>query len=126
MNIQSLAQSYFPKSSHSGFRQNLQQQRGLDLADGIQLCSAVGKVVLVILPLVLVVNLWIASAVNSIETKIQIERQSLAFISQQNTNLEKGKERLLSPVRIQVLAAEKLSLMVPRPDQMQRIAKYVK
>lgn len=126
MNIQIQTQNYYPKTARSGFLQNIQRYPGINLPGGLLLWSIVGKITLAILPLVLAGNLWVASAINSVESRILNEQQSLSLVTGENTILEKEKERLLSPVRMQVIAAEKLSLMVPRPDQIQRMVKYAR
>ncbi len=121
MNIHSHAPNYFPKATHPGFRQNVQRKRGLVFPGGVLLWSAVGKVTLAILPIVLACNLLIASAINTVETRVQSEQQSLVLATKENALLGKDKGRLLSPVRVQVVAAEKLSLKIPCPEQIKRM-----
>ena len=121
MNIQSYAHNYFPKAVQPGFRQNLQRRRGLELPGGILLWSAVAKVFLVITPLLLAANLWFTSEMGLVETAIQAEQQALFRVNNENIVVRTEKARLLSPEHVQIVAAEKLALMVPGPEQIQRM-----
>jgi len=121
MNIQSHAHNYFPKTVQPGFRQNLQRRRGVDLPGGILLWSAVGKVFLIILRLLLAANLWFTSQIGMVDTAMQVEQQASFQANNENVLIRAEKARLLSPEHVRVVAAEKLALMEPRPDQLQRM-----
>lgn len=121
MNIQSHAHNYFPKTVSPGFRQNIQRRRGLEFPGGILLWSAVLKVSLIILPLLLAANLLCTSAIHSVEATIQAEQQALFQVNNDNILIRAEKARLLSPEHMRIIAAEKLALMVPGPDQIQRM-----
>lgn len=121
MNIQSHAHNVFPKAVQPEFRQNLRRRRGLELPGGILLWSAVAKVVLVIMPLILVGNLWFSSEMGLVETAIQAEQQALFQVNNENIIIRTEKARLLSPEHVRIVAADKLALMVPDPEQIQRM-----
>ncbi len=121
MNIQSQAHNYFRTAAHSGIRGNLRRQQGRDLPGGMIIFSAVGKILLVVLPLVLIINLWLVSATGSVENRIVTEQQALFQVTNDNIILRTEKARLLSPAHMQVVAADRLSLMMPEPGQIQRM-----
>lgn len=121
MAIQSTTGNYFRSAAHVGVRQRIARRRPLDLPGGIQLWQAVGKVMMWSIPVVLSLNLALASLGNSYLTKIAAEQQLILEQKKQLTLLEEKKARLISPVRVKLAAAEKLDLYEPSTEQIRRM-----
>lgn len=121
MAIQSTTGNYFRSAAHAGVRQRITRRHLLDLPGGIQLWQAVGKVLMWSIPVVLSLNLAFASLENSYLTKIAAERQHISEQKKQLTLLQEKKDRLISPVRVKLAAAEKLDLYEPSADQIRQM-----
>lgn len=121
MNIQSHTHNFFPKALHVGVRQNVRRQKGMELPGGVLLWATVVKVLLIIMPLTLAGNLWVTSAMNSVETRIQAEQHAISQANSENIIIRANKAQLVSPEHMRIIAAEKLALMVPEPGQIQRM-----
>lgn len=117
MNIPSTSSNYFRTAAHVGVRQKVERRRPLDLPGGIVLWKAVGKVILWTVPLVLAANLWFSSAMNTRTAKIAEIETALQQLQVENGDLLRQVERLSSPVRVKIAAAEKLSLYEPEAGQ---------
>lgn len=121
MNIHSTANNYFRSAAHVGIRQKISRRRVFDLPGGLLLWKAVGKMLLWGLPLVLGVNLWCASAINANRAQYEAAEQHLVQLENSSSELIVQRDRLISPVRIKIAAAEKLSLFEPAPGQIQKM-----
>lgn len=121
MNIHSTTSNYFRATAHVGIRQKIARRRVFDVPGGILLWKAVGKILLWSLPLVLAANLWCSSAIDSKRIQYEAVEQALVQLENSSTELKLRKTRLLSPVRVKIAAAEKLSLFEPAPGQIQRM-----
>lgn len=121
MAIQSTTGNYFRSAAHVGVRQRIARRRPLDLPGGIQLWQVVGKVLIWSIPVVLSLNLAFASLSNSYLTKIAVEQQQIVEQQKQLTLLGQKKDRLSSPVRVKLAAAEKLDLFEPSAKQIRRM-----
>ena len=121
MNINSTTTNYFRTTAQTGLRQKVERQKPLDLPGGILLWQTVGKVLLWSLPVVLGVNLWCASAIDSHRTKAADMAQAVQQLNQQQAEMEVQMNRLLSPVRVRITAAEKLGLYKPTPEQIEQM-----
>ncbi len=121
MNIHSSTTNYFRTTTHTGIRQKVGRRKPLDLPGGLLLWQAVGKLLLWSLPVVLGINLWCVSAIDSQGAKSSETLQKLEQLHRSNADLQVQINRLMSPVRIKIAAAEKLDLYEPTPEQIQHM-----
>lgn len=121
MNTFSTTTNSFRTAAHTGIRQKVGRRKVLDLPGGLLLWRAVGKVLLWGLPVILGVNLWCASAIDTQRVKSAEMMLSLQQLSDGNALLEVQVDRLMSPVRVKIAAAEKLGLYEPKPEQIRRM-----
>ncbi len=121
MNINISTSNYFRTASHAGIRQKIERRKPFELPGGLQLWQAVGKVLLWGLPVILGINLWCASSIDTQRIKSVDMQQKLEQLRNGNNELQIQVNRLTSPVRVKIAAAEKLGLHVPTPDQVQRM-----
>jgi len=102
-----------------GVRHHLRARDTRELMGGLVM-KAVGKVALVLLPLVLTINMILSSAVHD------IERSFAAVDNQRHESMDKNIEllahraRFLAPDNIQQLAGQKLALFAASGDQVER------
>jgi len=82
-----------------------------------ELWLSVGKILLVLCPMVLAVNLWLASSFNNLEASVQAVESVRHELMDNQINLRAKRAQLFSPERVQMIAAEKLSLHVPGKEQ---------
>lgn len=121
MAIHTTAGNYFRSASHVGIRQRITRRRPLDLPGGVQLWQVVGKVLMWSVPIVLSLNLALASLGNSYSAKIAAEQQLFGEQQNQLALLQEQKIRLTSAVRVELAAAEKLDLHIPTADQLRKM-----
>lgn len=117
MNFHNPAQSYFRPMVNTRFRQQLRKQKVFFLPGDKELWLSVGKILLVLCPLVLAVNLWLASSFNNLEASVQAVESVRHELMDNQINLRAKRAQLFSPERVQMIAAEKLSLHVPGKEQ---------
>ncbi len=109
--------SYLRSVVKIGIRQHSRPWDLFDLSSWLALWKPVGKVLLIIFPLVLVVNMFLASAVTNIESSIiNVDNQRHELMDKKMELLAR-KASLWSPVNMQRLAGEKLALHVESGDQ---------
>jgi len=119
MNYQNTQEAYLRPVINIGVRQHLRARDTRELMGGLVM-KAVGKVALVLLPLVLTINMVLASAVHD------IERSFTAVDNQRHESMDKNIEllahraRFLAPDNIQQLAGQKLALFAASGDQVER------
>ncbi|HKJ65926.1 MAG TPA: hypothetical protein VJ969_11015 [Desulfopila sp.] len=121
MNIQSSTGNVFRSSAHVGVRQKIARRRALDLPGGILLWKAVGKVLIWAVPVVLAANLWCAHAIDTSSARSLALQQELVQLEDSADELALQRQRLTSPVRVKIAAAEKLSLYEPSAGQIRRM-----
>lgn len=121
MNIQSSTGNVFRSAATVGVRQKVARRRPLDLPGGILLWKAVGKVCLWGLPLVLAVNLWCAHAIETSHGQNLALQKTIGMLETEAGELALTEKRLISPVRVKIAAAAKLSLFEPAPEQIRRM-----
>ena len=121
MNIQSTTSNYFKTAHHVGVRQKVERRTPLSLPGGLVLWKAVGKILVWGLPVVLALNLWCASRINTRNVEISETSTALQQLKTSNAALQTKVDRLVSPVRVKIAAAEKLKLYEPAPGQIQRM-----
>ena len=115
MNIHNPAQSFFRPMVNTRFRQQLRRQKTLTVDKVLWL--SVGKILLVLCPLVLVVNLWLASSFHNLDASVKEVESARHELMDKQIRLRAQKAQLFSPEQIQMIAAERFSLQVPEKDQ---------
>ena len=113
--------SYLRPVSNLGVRQQLQPRSIFDLPGGLALWKASAKMLVCILPLLVVVNMFLASIINETGrsmTAVDTQRHELI---DKNIGLLAQKAGLYAPERVSRLAADKLSLYTAIPGQIERI-----
>lgn len=120
MNFQNTTQlSYIRTVTNIGVRQHLQPRDVLDLPGGLVLWKAVGKVLLLLLPLVVTFNLFLASAINDAGNEFTVIDNQRHQLMDKNIGLLAQKAQLYAPDRVGQLAAQKLSLYSAAPGQIE-------
>lgn len=119
MNFHNPAESYFRPIPRSRFHQELFGQKAFFLAGEKKLWLSVGKLLIVLFPMVLAVHLWLAHSHENLEKSVRAaENVRHEFIDRQ-INLGAKKTQLSSVEHVRTVAAEKLSLYVPGKEQVQ-------
>ena len=122
MNFHNTTQlSYLRPVTNIGFRQHLQPRGVVDLLGGVVLWKAVGKVLLVLLPLMLAANIFLAGSVNEVGQSLASVDNKRHELTDKNIGLLAQKARLYAPERVGQLAGQKLSLYAASPGQIERI-----
>lgn len=121
MNYQNTTEAYLRPIANIGVRQHLRARGIRDLPGGQVLWRAVGKVALVLLPLVLTINLLLASAINDIGRSFVAVDNHRHELMDKNIELLAQKARLGAPDNIRQRAGEKLALYAASDEQVQRI-----
>lgn len=117
MNIQNPSQSYFRPMANMRFKQQLRKQKALSLPVERELWLSIGKTLLVLCPMVLVVNFWLASSFKNLEVSVQAVENVRHDLMDEQIKLRAQRAQLFSPDQVQPIAAEKLSLLVPGKEQ---------
>lgn len=117
MNFHRPVQPYFRQKKNPHFFQQLSNQRVYSLWRDRDLLLAVGKVLLVFCPVLLVLHLWLATFFDTLQKSVQ-EGENLRLERMENqAGLKLKWDQMLLPERVQVIAAEKLALHVPEKEQ---------
>jgi hypothetical protein len=111
------AQPYFRARANSPFLQELDRQKVFSLSVDRKLWLALGKMLLVLCPICLAVNLWLGSCCTLLERSTQAVDNSRHQLMERQISLSAERSYLLSPERVQFIAAKKLSLYVPEKGQ---------
>lgn len=120
MNFQNTTQlSYIRPVTNIGVRQHLQPRDVLDLPGGLVLWKAVAKVLLLLLPLVVTVNLFLSSAINDVGSELTAIDNQRHELMDKNIGLLAQRAQLYAPERVGQLAAQKLSLYSAAPGQIE-------
>lgn len=117
MNFHNPAETYFRPRARAHFLQELDQQKVFSLSGDRKLWRSVGKILLILCPLLLAVNLWLASSFNNLEKSVQVVENLRYELMESQNNLRAKRDQLLSPERVRIIAAQKLSLHVPGKEQ---------
>jgi hypothetical protein len=122
MNFQTTSNvSYFRTYSNIGVRQQLQHRRSLYLPGGLVLWKAVGKAMLLLLPLMFLVHMFLASIIADVEQSLSSVDNQRHELVDKNIGLLAKRAYLYAPERVGQLAGERLSLYTASPDQIERI-----
>lgn len=119
MNYHNTQEAFLRPALNMGLRQQLRTGDARELLGG-QVLKAVGKVALVLLPLVLLINLLMASAAADIAATITAVDNQRHEAMDRNIGLLAQKARLMAPDNIQQLAGKKLALFSAADDQVER------
>ena len=117
MNFHNSAQPYFRARADARFLQQFDRQKVYSLSGDRKLWFAVGKMLLVLCPMLLAVNLWLGSCFDDLEQSVQAVENVRHELMDRQINLRARKSQLSSPERLRIIAAEKLSLNVPEKEQ---------
>ena len=106
----------FRPRANSPFLLQLSNQKVTSRAGHKKLRLAVVKVLLLLCPMVLAVNLWLSSSLRNLELSVQeVEGVRQELIDTQ-LSLRSKRDRLYAPERIRVIAAEQFSLFAPEKE----------
>ncbi|MGB3225333.1 MAG: hypothetical protein WBB23_21260 [Desulforhopalus sp.] len=117
MNYNNPTEAYMRPNAKIGVRQRVRPHDLIDLSSWLILWKPVGKILLVIFPFVLGINMFIASAITSADSAIASADNQRHELMDKNIGLLAHKARLWSPGSIKKLAGEKLDLYVDSGDQ---------
>jgi len=117
MNYNNSTEAYMRTVAKLGRRQSLRVWDYLDLPGWLQLWKPVGKILLVIFPLVLIINILVAGAVSNVEQSIVAVGNHRHELMDKNIELLAQRAYLYSPTSIEQLAGEKLDLHKSTKDQ---------
>ena len=115
MNFHNPAQSFLRPMVNTRFKQQFCRQKTLTVDKVLWL--SVGKILLVLCPLVLVVNLWLASSFHNLDASVKEVQSAQHELMDKQIKLRAQRAQLFSPEQIQMIAAEKFSLRVPEKEQ---------
>ena len=117
MNFHNPAQSFFRPMVNARFRQQVRKRNVLSWPGDRMLWLSVGKILLVLCPMVLVVNFWLASSFNNLDVSVKAVESARHELMDKQIRLRAQRAQLFSPEQIHLIAAEKFSLHVPEKDQ---------
>jgi hypothetical protein len=120
MNYNNSTESYMRSIAKVGIRQYSRPRDLFDLSSWLALWKPIGKVLLIIFPLVVVVNVFLASVVSDIDRSIVNMDNQRHELVDRHMELLASKARLWSPASMQRLAGKKLALHIPSDDQVGR------
>ncbi len=120
MNYNNSTEAYLRSVTKIGARRHYRPRDLFDFSDWLILWKPVGKILLVIFPMVLVINMFIASAVTNIDRSIVNLDNHRHELMDRKIELLAQKAKLWSPANMQKLAGEKLELYVDSGDQVGR------
>lgn len=121
MNYHNTTEAYLPPVINIGMSQHLRGRDARSLLGGLVLWRAVGKVALVLLPLVMVINLLLASAINNMGLSFSTVDNQRHELMDKNIELLARKARLGAPDNILRVAGDKLALHSASGGQIERL-----
>ncbi len=110
MNYNNSTEAYMRTVAKLGRRQSLRLLDFFDLPGWLQLWKPVGKILLVIFPLVLIINILVGSAVSNVDHSITAVGNHRHELMDKNIELLARKASLYSPDSIEQMAGERLGL----------------
>lgn len=120
MNYNNSTQTYMRSAVKIGMRQQARPLDPVDLSSWLVLWKPVGKILLMILPVILGIHMFVASAVTNIDQSLVVVDNQRYELMDKNIELLARKAKLWSPVYMQQLAGEKLALFAASGDQVGR------
>jgi len=121
MNYNNSTEAYMRTVTKIGIRQHSRSGGLFDLSGWLVLWKPAGKVLLVLFPLVLIINMFVASSVTNTERSIVALDNKRHELMDKNIELLASKARLWAPDNFQQLAGEKLALYVRSENQVKRL-----
>ena len=120
MNYHNSSQTYLQSVAKIGIQQHGRSRELFDLSGWLVLWKPVGKILLLIVPVILAINLYVGSAISHTERQISGIDNQRHELMDKNIELLARKARLWSPVNMAQLAGEKLALHSSDKDQVGR------
>lgn len=120
MNYNNSTEAYMRSIAKIGGRQQIGSRDLFDLSGWLVLWKPVGRIMLMIFPVVLVIQMFIASAVTNTEQTITMVDNQRHELMDKNIGLLAQKASLWAPENIEKLAGEKLALYADSGDQVGR------
>ena len=120
MNYNNSTEAYMRTVAKIGVRQHIRSREHFDLSGWLVLWKPVGKFMLMILPIVLMINMFVASAVTNVNRSIVNVENERHELMDKNIELLARKAWLWSPANMEQLAGEKLALHGNSSDQVGR------
>lgn len=120
MNYTNYTQSYTRPVAKINIWQHLLPRDLFKLSGWTLLWKPFGKILLMIFPVVLVINMCIASAITNIDHSLVTVDNKRHELMDKNIALLAQKAKLWAPASIQRMAGEKLALYVHSGDQVTR------
>lgn len=123
MNFQNYTEGYIRPVAKMGIMQHMQSRKRMrsrnifELPGGIVLWKTAAKVMLWILPVILTVNMFVASAINNIDQSFVAVDNQHHLLMDKNIEMLAHRAQLLAPSKLQKLAEEKLSLYATSKNQ---------
>lgn len=120
MNYHNSTETYLRSAAKIGIQQHGRSRELFDLSSWLVLWKPVGKILLLILPVVLSIHMFVASGItltNNSITGVDDQRHELM---DKNIGLLARKARLWSPASMEKMAGEKLALQSSSRDQVRR------
>ncbi len=117
MLYQGSAHTYFRSAVHVGIRQHLSRRGPFELPGGLPLWKAVGKVLLILLPVVLAVNLLLASLARTGADSVRAADDNHYNLTIANSLLKAERSRLMTPEQAKAVAGDSFVLHAPERGQ---------
>ena len=117
MNFQSTSQPYIRSFIQVGAGQYSCRQKKRNFPTGVTFWSSVGKIAVLLLPVVLAVNIYVTSSINKTNDLVITADNKRHELMDKNIELRAMKARLRVDEQFQQLAADKLSLYVHTKGQ---------
>ncbi len=120
MNYHNSSQTYLQSAVKIGIQQHGRSRELFDLSGWVVLWKPVGKIMLLILPIILGINMFVASSVTDTDRLLTAVDDQRHELMDKNMELLARKARLWSPTNMEQLAGEKLALHSSAKDQVGR------
>ena len=117
MMYQGPTHTYFRSAVHVGIRQHLSRRGSFEFPGDLALWKAVGKTLLVLLPVVFALHLLLSSFVEDLGESLGAVDDSHYNLTITNSLLKAERSRLLTPDQVKGLAGDALSLHMPEKGQ---------
>ncbi len=116
MMYQGSAHAYFRSAVHVGM-QHQGRRSAFELPGGLLLWKAVGKVLLVLLPILLALHLFFSSFVSNTEESVRAADDNHYNLTIANSLLKSERSQLLTSGQVQVVVGDSFSLHAPGKGQ---------
>lgn len=120
MNYQNPTQSFLRPTIKIGMRQRTRRKPGFDISFDSNLLKSVAKVGLMILPVLVISQLFLGAVLTDVEESLAIVREGHSSLADKNIELLVQKARMTAPEHVQLVAGEKLSLVLPEKGQIRK------